>query len=1134
MTVGSGTEGADGDGALSKRPFSLLAPLVVIHVCLLSVAFLYDTGTTATAAIGLWVVTYFAIPIIGYLDLRRVRNTGHWTPRLRGGLWIVGLSIPLVSPSIAVAYLFRRREMVTYDGSWGGWPYVMGGSLAIIFVSLLLTALFEDPSVDGNTAVQNAGIFLFIAATPLPGVATYFDLKHLHRVWGQRRALYHWLWVPAMGFWFAQFLFFIGYVVWRRKVLNNKERLEAAESALEAARSHLESGTSAFRDGQYESALSSYDRARTAIEGSRNAVEDVHPGDDSKRPQRFAEVGSELEHMATAIDARRNHAEAEQLVDRGKTALEDDKLESARDTFQSAIERCEDAETLSDGDDHHESILDTLERARECRQSARERIVANELQPVAERIRSAYDTAAEALESGDYDTAADQLETAKEHVQAFDSRASSYDLSRNPPVSAADIEDRLKTVERQRAVAEEVDPLAERIESTYADGIDALENEQYDVASDRFDGLESRIDRFSSLVDEYDLDRDPPVTRDEVAAAEQRVRRGRHRSRIESQLELVSEHRRTGEASMSEGEYDEAVDAFETAREHLDTATSLIDEAADEAVDADWGVADRRSSLDGLYGAAVQQRQEQRYRDPLERGDERREAAADAVDENRYGDAFEAFESARDDYEQAARVARTSEIGDVETVEQRLTEVTELHADYRVQELSDRITDARVNADTEDRDRCLAAADALADIVAELDEVDVDRDRDLEILREEARRELVKAKLLAERSRARKAADAFKAAEYATARDRFEATAAAASELQTEAEGMDVSQYDDAIQGIVSTCEQNADAARRGVLGIADDPTLDPVELPLEANEDGDRHPADASARPRPRSDGSVDVPEASDTRLDGSIGEELPQYEEVGHIGSGGNADVYEVRLDSGERAALKVPRWQGTISKSLVAEFASEADTWGKLDEHEHIVPLLGWGEQPYPWMLLELLPASLADRMDDLSTAEALHVLVDVADALEFAHGRGVVHLDIKPENVLLTADGSPKVGDWGLSQVVLEHSQTQMGLTPPYSAPEQLTDTYGDIDRQTDVYQLSVLAYRMLTGRLPFVADRPADLQRQILKTDPEPPSALNPSLDSATDDILLRGLAKDPSERYEAVVLLRNELGSLST
>lgn len=153
----------------------------------------------------------------------------------------------------------------------------------------------------------------------------------------------------------------------------------------------------------------------------------------------------------------------------------------------------------------------------------------------------------------------------------------------------------------------------------------------------------------------------------------------------------------------------------------------------------------------------------------------------------------------------------------------------------------------------------------------------------------------------------------------------------------------------------------------------------------------------------------------------------------------------------------------------------------------------------------------------------------MVIDVADALEYAHGLGVVHLDVKPENVLLDRDGTPLVADWGLARILLEHTETRMGLSPPYSAPEQLTGDSGDIDRRTDVYQLGVVAYEMVTGRLPFEDDRPTDLQRQILEESPTPPSAVNPKLPSDIDSTVLSALAKERTKRYEAVILFRNEL-----
>lgn len=347
--------------------------------------------------------------------------------------------------------------------------------------------------------------------------------------------------------------------------------------------------------------------------------------------------------------------------------------------------------------------------------------------------------------------------------------------------------------------------------------------------------------------------------------------------------------------------------------------------------------------------------------------------------------------------------------------------------------------------------------------------------------------------------------------EFQSAMYHFESVLAQAKDLGYSGER---SQADD----LVRLCTANANEARRALYNFGSSP---PEITPIEEFQAADgESPGEGEASRGPSYRTEVEV----------RLQEELPEHEVLEWIGSGGNADVHKVRLQRTDRvAALKVPRWQGTLSIEVIERFVQEAETWEQLDDHENIVTVYNWGTAPYPWLLLQYGERSLREAYEELSVTERLSVVIDVADALEYAHGLGVVHLDVKPENVLLDRDGTPLVADWGLARILLEHTETRMGLSPPYSAPEQLTGDSGDIDRRTDVYQLGVVAYEMVTGRLPFEDDRPTDLQRQILEESPTPPSAVNPKLPSDIDSTVLSALAKERTKRYEAVILFRNEL-----
>lgn len=169
-------------------------------------------------------------------------------------------------------------------------------------------------------------------------------------------------------------------------------------------------------------------------------------------------------------------------------------------------------------------------------------------------------------------------------------------------------------------------------------------------------------------------------------------------------------------------------------------------------------------------------------------------------------------------------------------------------------------------------------------------------------------------------------------------------------------------------------------------------------------------------------------------------------------------------------------------------------------------------------------------LRAHMDAAPTGPAVSVLVDLCEAAHHAHRHGVVHGDLKPENVLVSTRGgttAAKIGDWGLANVLLGERTAAGGLTPAYAAPEAVGD--GAVDPRTDVYQLGVLAYELLTGELPFQGSNPAAVVNAVLTGDPAPPSELDPSLPAALDAPVLTALAAAPDDRPGTALHLRDTL-----
>jgi serine/threonine protein kinase len=209
-------------------------------------------------------------------------------------------------------------------------------------------------------------------------------------------------------------------------------------------------------------------------------------------------------------------------------------------------------------------------------------------------------------------------------------------------------------------------------------------------------------------------------------------------------------------------------------------------------------------------------------------------------------------------------------------------------------------------------------------------------------------------------------------------------------------------------------------------------------------------------------------------------------------------------------------------------------EAETWQRLDGHDHIVSVVDYDAEPLPWIGMEYMDAGhLGERADEMPVEQKLWTALTVTKAVRHAHKRGVAHRDLKPENILFRrvedAWDVPKVADWGLSKHLLEHSKSRDGLTVEYAAPEQFSDS-ASTDDLTDVYQLGAVFYELFTGRPPFEGEMFA-VMKQIETEKPTPPSDIA-DVPDGLDDVLLTAMAKDRDDRYDDIVYLRDDLQEL--
>jgi parallel beta-helix repeat protein len=243
-------------------------------------------------------------------------------------------------------------------------------------------------------------------------------------------------------------------------------------------------------------------------------------------------------------------------------------------------------------------------------------------------------------------------------------------------------------------------------------------------------------------------------------------------------------------------------------------------------------------------------------------------------------------------------------------------------------------------------------------------------------------------------------------------------------------------------------------------------------------------------------------------------------RYPGAEYMGEGGVGRVFRVwNPDENRSIAVKIPIRFDEVTGQ---QFTRELHVWQGL-HHKNIVEIYAANVFPMPYIEMEYIGQSLADVKFPLPPLQATAIVRGIAEGLRYAHERGIVHRDIKPENILITEDGVPKITDWGLAKAMTDTKKTGMiSFSLNYAAPEQLApNIYGDAGEWTDIYQIGVLYYEMVTGRLPFGGDGMGEVTQAILHDVPQPP-VLEGAQAAAISRIILRCLSKKPADRYRTV------------
>ncbi|HEV2211527.1 MAG TPA: protein kinase [Verrucomicrobiae bacterium] len=284
-------------------------------------------------------------------------------------------------------------------------------------------------------------------------------------------------------------------------------------------------------------------------------------------------------------------------------------------------------------------------------------------------------------------------------------------------------------------------------------------------------------------------------------------------------------------------------------------------------------------------------------------------------------------------------------------------------------------------------------------------------------------------------------------------------------------------------------------------------------------------------------------APKAASRGAPGSGGRELgvgsvldERFEITDVIAKSGMASLFKaIDRKTGGEVALKVPYLQIESDPAGFDRFRREEEIGLQLD-HPNILKIIPVENKSRPYIAMEYLSGQtlgeLLKSVHPLPEPDAVKIASRVCEALDFMHKKGVVHRDLKPQNIMLCNDGSIRIMDFGIARSQESRRLTFVGFTPAmgtpdYMAPEQVRGSRGDA--RTDIYSLGAILYEMVTGEPPFGGDSAYVIMNARVTGDPQAPRKLNPKLTPVLEEIILHAMERDPKRRFQSAAEMKSEL-----
>ena len=262
-------------------------------------------------------------------------------------------------------------------------------------------------------------------------------------------------------------------------------------------------------------------------------------------------------------------------------------------------------------------------------------------------------------------------------------------------------------------------------------------------------------------------------------------------------------------------------------------------------------------------------------------------------------------------------------------------------------------------------------------------------------------------------------------------------------------------------------------------------------------------------------------------------------RYEIIEEVGRGGMAIVYLAKcLVLNRYVAIKVLRPEYREDEEFIKRFKIEAQSAGNLS-HQNIVSVYDVGnENDTEYIVMEYVEGITLKQYlrakGALPEKEAVDFASQICAGLEYAHKKGIVHKDIKPENILITKEGILKITDFGIAKALNQGTITTGGMamgSVHYFSPEQARGSF--VDAKTDIYSLGVILYEMATGKRPFDGESAISIAMQHIESEPVRPAIINPNISHSLDAVILKAMKKDTYERYQSATQMLIDLKKIS-